>query len=88
MNCKPGDLAMVIAGAAVGYIVTCVERFDGPWLDSDYEPGWRLDRPIPKMNGRYESFIGDTFLRPIRPQPEDEVDKVIQRIGTPHKEVA
>lgn len=88
MNCKQGDLAVVIEGAAVGYIVTCVARYDGPWFDMDYEPGWKVDRPIPKMGGRPEAFIYDKGLRPIRPQPDDAVDEVIQRVGTPHKEVA
>ena len=88
MNCKQGDIAIVVGGRAVGYIVTCIGRFDGPWNDRDYEPGWRIDRPIPKMNGRHEATIADHYLRPIRDPGDDAVDEVIQRIGTPHKETA
>lgn len=44
------------------------------------------DRLLPRM-GRFAP-VPDAFLRPIRPQPDDAIDEVIQRIGTPNKEIA
>jgi hypothetical protein len=75
MNCKQGDLAIVVSGAAVGFVVTCIERYDGPWFEQDHAIGWRVDIPLPKLlGGSRQPFILDSALRPIRPgEGEDEM---------------
>lgn len=74
MNCKPGDLAVVVKGAASGNVVVCIDRFDGPWAgEPRFEPGWRLDRLLVNERGSYNTYRVDSALRPIRDQPgEDE----------------
>ena len=86
LNCKVGDVARVVRpGPAYGYIVTCLERFDGPWRDSDYEPGWRVDAKLPARDGSMFAFIGDYNLRPLRDNDgEDEMLRLVGRpVGTP-----
>jgi hypothetical protein len=67
------------------------------WVGVD-TPAWICrganggDLPCQRLDGSTYSMprrlIDDAILRPIRPQPDDAVDEVIQRIGTPHKETA
>lgn len=77
MNCKPGDLAVILRALwpeNVGRLVTVIRlHIPGVWLTEGHGPGIYCD---------------DADLLPIRPQPDDAIDEVIQRIGTPHKEVA
>lgn len=73
MNCKKGDLAVVVSDSpAQDMIVLCVAPYNGGWLDGSMRPGWILDRPIPKINGTRDEYIADEFLRPIRDQPGNE----------------
>lgn len=80
MNCKQGDLAIVVRGPAAGTVVRCVRRFDGPWFEVDGREvpygellGWELDRPVLAMDGRKHVFKADRALRPVRPdEGEDE----------------
>lgn len=67
MNCKQGDLAVIVKSnfekAAIGRIVRCV-RFN----DSFGMPAWEFE---PHFNQYW--VCRDEFLRPIRDQPgEDE----------------
>lgn len=63
MNCKQGDLAIVIkclnAPENIGAIRVCARVCDC-W------GGWELDRPLP--NG--DDCICDTCLRPLRAPPD------------------
>lgn len=81
MNCKQGDLAIVIRGAAVGAIVRCIERYDGPWLEFAFEPGWRLDKALPTLCGITHPYRVDAYLRPIR--DNDGEDEMIRIAGRP-----
>lgn len=100
MNCKPGDLAVMkrpwLNDEDIGRVVSVIrlgskgERvtmrnggfssFDSPLKSA----AWLVDA----HHHEFPCFVADECLRPIRPQPDDAVDEVIQRIGTPHKEVA
>lgn len=79
MNCKQGDLAIVIHGGSSGMLVRCVASlpagFDSspPWNG----PRWRVDRWLDsytgmEKNGRKMDHLPDSFLMPIRPPGEDE----------------
>ena len=86
LNCKPGDLAIVVSGAAVGAIVRCVERFDGPWFDGSFEAGWMIDRVLPTLVFGSNCFRVDRALRPIR--DNDGEDETLQWLEVPRKVAA
>jgi hypothetical protein len=58
-----------------------VARYDGPWADTDYEPGWELDRVVPSIDGIGYRFKGDRFMRPIRDNPG--TDETLMRCPVP-----
>jgi hypothetical protein len=70
MNCKPGDLAIVVscrnAPENIGAIRQCVAVAHG-WI------GWEIDRPLP--NG--DDCICDTCVRPLRPGPDEQRDETL-----------
>jgi hypothetical protein len=83
MNCKPGDLAVVVrcdVPEVVGLFVRCVRL--------DYwggEPFWYLDRRVIHNDPRYQhDAVFDCNLRPIRDQ--DGEDEMLRIAGLP-KEV-
>ena len=66
MNCKPGDLAVIVGASIarehVGKVVRCVRyvEFDGP--------AWEIDPRLPNMRTGNEYWcVADHRLRPIRP---------------------
>jgi hypothetical protein len=84
MNCKPGDLAVVVGigmSPALGMLVTCVAPYCGPWKDGSSTAGWTLDRFIPTRSGGFQNVIGDCYLRPIRDQPG--ADETLTWAGKP-----
>jgi hypothetical protein len=72
MNCKQGDLAVVVRGVAnLGVIVKCERlarraELDSLWYESD-EPIWVVDGLLLTRAGRRLPLAPDSFLRPIRP---------------------
>ena len=93
MNCKPGDLAVVVRSYAgqEGKIVTCV-RYIGP---VEFDNGaahpdcWRVDPPLYRAKDRCKAdIVADSCLRPIR--DTDGEDEVLRLVGKPqpNKEIA
>jgi hypothetical protein len=89
MNCKPGDLAVVvncIDPDCVGSIVRCEKFQPGP----NGIPAWIVDRPISK-GGRFpgldyialKNWIADACLHPIR--PDEGEDEMLRITGKPEK---
>jgi hypothetical protein len=88
LNCKPGDLAVIIKGGLsdrnVGKLVTVIGPTDkiGEWMV-------RCDRPMNVAIGGIaagEKFVGpiaDSRLRPIRPQDDDAQDETLIWLGVP-----
>lgn len=74
MNCKQGDLAIVVKsyGGHEGAIVRCVRiseyksfyRPDGKIVNFD---AWELDRKFMGWDGGMTNICPDEYLRPIRP---------------------
>lgn len=69
MNCKEGDLAIVVKSYAgnEGKIVRCVRYIgvvDG-WRGDDY---WVVDSILTTNTGLHGPYAPDSFLRPIRDQ--------------------
>ena len=82
MNCKPGDLALVIHSMDQGKMVQCIELLRIPLPEAgatQFAPGlgpvWKVDRPMQwrSHNGpRYLTcMMLDKFLMPIRPEPDE-----------------
>lgn len=88
MNCKQGDLAIVVRSVAgnAGKIVRC-EKFvpnlklvgrDGR---TGSGPGWAIDPPLPGWSGRLTYRAFDSALRPIR--DSDGEDEILRIAGKP-----
>ncbi len=89
MNCKQGDLALVIGPAGrscVGKVVCCVELFPvgtkfilpSGEVRYAYEPVWLTDTVMVKnpVDGLdlYNRGIADRYLLPLPPPASDETD--------------
>lgn len=86
MNCKPGDLAIVVRSfpggiMKAGFVVTCIEVHARIFSTLDgqvYENVWFVDHNGNRhgVNG-WPLGVPDAFLRPIRPSDlEDETPTV------------
>lgn len=88
MNCKPGDLAIIVNASDygrihIGKIVQCIrlERptFGRPGL------GWLTEPGLAASDDGKCLLWCDEHLRPIRDPGDDAVDEVLQRIGSPNE---
>jgi len=67
MNCKPGDLAVLIRSWAgnEGKVVTCVRLHGSEYRDTDgdlltpHGPRWVIDRPLPSSIGGLVYTVAD-----------------------------
>lgn len=83
MNCKPGDLAVVVRSYAgnEGKIVRCIRLApDNRWIDAVSgrlfrAATWVIDRQLMGAGGDYSARIEDSLLRPIQ-NPGDDVHDV------------
>ncbi len=86
MNCKPGDLAMIVRSWAgnEGRIVRCV-RFAGVllWNDLGRQPTWAIDPAILNADGELVQECMDCQLRPIR--DNDGEDEMLRIAGKPRE---
>ena len=79
MNCRQGDLAMIVWSMASneGVFVTCVNKLgwfkDADTLDVRF--WWEIDRSLPDKFGIMDTICCDDQLRPIRPHGDDETDE-------------
>jgi hypothetical protein len=83
MNCKPGDLAVIVRGTyAVGRIVTCVRyagrrTFKQRHRLSEPADSWQIDPPVPGWRGALVNHVRDADMRPIRDNVgEDEILRI------------
>lgn len=97
MNCKPGDLAVVIessTGDSVGKILTCVRLSGRPGLHNldgtfDAGPVWETSDFTPDpVTGIPHNYWMDSALRPIRDQPGNEQFVVEARKSLPRPATA
>ena len=91
MNCKPGDLAVVVKSFAgnLGRIVRCirlrseaatVRRPDGSFVTDAI---WEIDTCLPDFSGTQGPFCQDSLLRPIRDPGDDAIDESLQWLRVP-----
>lgn len=88
MNCKQGDLAIIIKANNpdnLGRIVQCVQYLGIRWLryrnGISEEPCWLLDRPYMTFDGKPSQTCSDNVLRPLRNPPGE--DETLQWAGKP-----
>jgi hypothetical protein len=93
MNCKQGDLAIVVKSEAgnEGKIVRCVRLIGERDLigrSGDVLRGavWEIDVPLPDWGGRLFPTVSDDQLRPIR--DNDGEDEILRIAGKPQKVTA
>lgn len=89
MNCKPGDLAVIVRcdnPINLGRIVRCesfngAENLRGP-DGRVYRGAWRICPALPSWDGAITTVHApDEFLRPIRDQ--DGEDEILRLVGKP-----
>jgi len=94
MNCKQGDLAIVVRSDAgnAGKIVTCIRLLNGfrhiapdGSVSNDI---WQIDRPLIGWGGEVSCEISDMQLRPLRDPGDDATDETLTWLPVPHKEIA
>ena len=92
MNCKQGDLAVVVRSVCgnEGKIVRCLRYvrgmelgIDGCWHECDI---WETDTVMPGWTGALGKSIADSQLRPIRDQ--DGEDETLTWAGKPQEVTA
>jgi hypothetical protein len=94
MNCKQGDLAVVVRSASgnEGRIVRCIRtmgvvEWKGPGnVIKGRGVAWLIDPPLPAWHGRLDRLALDACLRPIRDQ--DGEDEMLRIVGKPHEVAA
>ena len=79
MNCKPGDLAVMVRSCSgnEGVILRCIRLATSSEIDANrfvsWSPVWVVDRKLKATNGKMASLALDAYLRPIRMnEGEDE----------------
>jgi hypothetical protein len=85
MNCKPGDMAIIIrsrSGINTGKVVTCLRIADAVQnnLTPSAGPWWEIDRTIQhrwSVSGRLQDrpFASDKNLMPINPLNDEQTTR-------------
>jgi len=82
MNCKPGDLAVIVRGDAfteyLGRIVRVTTLMDGF--------AWRTEESL-DGNQDYAILVPDSCLRPLRDSGEGVKDETLGWLPVPTKEI-
>ena len=83
MNCKQGDLALIVKSVAgnEGKIVRCVKLHKNLLVNfpngQKQEDVWEIDRKLPSINNSVSNLCVSHWLKPIRDQDgEDEMIKI------------
>jgi len=98
MNCRPGDLAIIVRGINAGVLVSVI-RPTPPWcrtVAEPTEPTWEvelLSSAIDLNSGRCEcpgqiGDVCDSILRPIRDPGDDARDESFSWCPAPEKVIA
>jgi hypothetical protein len=91
MNCKPGDLAVIIhcppAPDCVGRIVQCL-RFEGNYIIDGlrYPDVWRVDwsgKSAREITGCEAWGMRDAWMRPLRDPGDDARDETLEWLPSP-----
>lgn len=91
MNCRPGDLAYIVApffsggrGRVVQVVRTATAEDFFARKINQMPSVWLCVGDIVTQWGAYrETLIGDECLRPIRDPGDDAIDEILQRFPSP-----
>ncbi|WP_374520358.1 hypothetical protein [Hydrogenophaga sp.] len=97
MNCKPGDLAIVVRSenGNAGKVVTCIRLATKTDLENEGlfcpDDVWVVDRHLLVTNafgknGKHVRLCPDSVLRPIRPQADGATDETLTWLPVPSRE--
>lgn len=97
MNCKPGDLAVVVKSIAgnEGRIVRCIrldpmasslKQIDAFGRIYPPEPYWEIDIALPDFSGQMNKSFADEQLRPIRDPGDDAQDESLSWLPVPSRD--
>lgn len=94
MNCKQGDLAIIINGTErryAGKVVKCLVLLkNNEWIFPDgrsvYADGWKIDVKLEGWDESLTDNILDSWLKPIRDQ--DGEDEMLRIAGKPERMTA
>ena len=93
MNCKQGDLAIIVRSNSghEGKILRCVKflpqhHWRSPDLSTFFEDGWETDTHLKSWAGDVHCNYPDSQLRPIRDQ--DGEDEMLRIAGKPERMTA
>lgn len=82
MNCRPGDLAIIVSvldsAAGLSFLGKLVKVCEVECVDPNYGPYWRMAEPV-QYRGIDFHLIADAALRPIRDPGEDAIDWISRR---------
>lgn len=99
MNCKPGDLAIVVksvSGLNLGHIVRCIRlASESEFRSFRGGPCWVTDQQFPVKNVatgaiRFVPYMPDVCLKPIKPDTDgtaDESQAYLPSVPTQPKEL-
>lgn len=78
MNCKEGDLAIIVSSEAgnEGKIVRCI-RFIGKVHGWDGSDRWKIDQELVGVFGGRTMTCRDSRMRPLRNPGEDAKDETL-----------
>ena len=91
MNCKPGDLAIVVIGRNAGKLFTCLKlKYVRVFLSTGEMPlkwCWEADCNFEDWSGDIvDNLIEDDLIRPIRNPGEDARDETLSWLPVPTRE--
>ena len=97
MNCKPGDLAVVVKswagneGRIVRVIRLCQEASKNYNIDSRGiltapQLYWVIDQALPDFEGTLSHAFPDSQLRPIRDPGDDARDETLEWLPVPSRD--
>lgn len=94
MNCKQGDLAIIVRSEAgnEGKIVRCLKLLpNNHWICCktgihSFADGWEIDQQVRLFTGGTTNRVPDYRLRPIRDQ--DGEDEMLRIAGKPERMTA
>ena len=79
MNCKPGDMAMIVRGNYPQFYGRIIAVHNLVYI-SETEHCWSYSGNL-HVNGFSISYVEDSCLRPIRDPGDDAVDEMVQLCG-------
>ena len=93
MNCKPGDLAVVVTTLGYRDLDDClgkIFRLKAVAMTDRFGPKWSYDGARQSASHGEITHIADACLRPIRPQDDDATDETLlwQEVPSKDKEPA